>query len=129
MLLLTALVYESLHCSRVILIHMSIIRIYVMSLVHLPGRPAVVHGKTVEVGYYTQNVQPSYFLPAMLIGTIEFCHVVPQSLTLILAGGTRSAQRKPCFGFIFSDSFSSNQDEVSCADEANQGEHPDTTFG
>ena len=52
-----------------------------------PGQPAVLHGKNFNVGYCKQTFRPNTFILAMLIGTIEFCHFIPLSVTLTLAGG------------------------------------------
>ena len=46
------------------------------------GRPIFLCGKNFDVGYYTQNVLPNLFIPAMLIVTIDFYHFIPLSLTL-----------------------------------------------
>ena len=55
----------------------------------LCGWPAVLRGKSFSVGQYRQAVQPNFFLPAMLIGTIDFKHFVLLSLTLTLPGGLK----------------------------------------
>ena len=59
------------------------------SSVRLAGRPAVLRGKNFNAGHYTQTVQPNCFIPAMLIGTIDFYHFMPFSLTLTLPGGNK----------------------------------------
>ena len=41
--------------------------------------------KTFNVGHFMQTVQPNVFIPAMLLGTIDFYHCIPLSLTLTLA--------------------------------------------
>ena len=74
------------------LIHMSIIWICVMSCLCLAGwltgwpvgQPTSLCGKNLNVGHYTQTVQPDLFMPAMFIGTIDFYHFIPLSLTLNL---------------------------------------------
>ena len=76
-------------------IDMSIIRTYVISLVHPSGggaiRSAVLHGKNCNVGHYTQTVQPDCLIPAMLKGFFDFYHFIPLSLTLTLpVKGTRA---------------------------------------
>ena len=53
-----------------------------------------MRGKNFNVGHYMQTFQPIFLIPAMLIGTIDFYHFIPISLTLTLAGVTRSAQSK-----------------------------------
>ena len=57
-----------------------------MTCVWLAGQPFCVT-KTFNIGHYTQTVQPNLFIPAMLIGTIDFYHFILLSLTLILPGG------------------------------------------
>ena len=37
---------------------------------------AILPGKNFTVGHYTQTVQPNLFIPAMLIGTIDFYHFI-----------------------------------------------------
>ena len=43
-------------------------------------------GKIVITGYYAQAFQLNYFMPAVLMGTIDLYHLTPLSLTLTLAG-------------------------------------------
>ena len=86
------------------------------------GRPSVKN-----VGHYTQTVKPFFFIPAMLIGTIDFHYFLTLSLTLALPGVTRSAQSKT-YWLTFLTHSSSDQDEISCGDEAVQVEHPESTF-
>ena len=57
------------------LIHMSIIWIYVVSRICPVGRPAVLRDKNFNVGHCMQTVQPIFFMPPMLIGTIDFYHL------------------------------------------------------
>ena len=74
-----------------------------------------------------QSFQPIFFIPAMLIGTIDFYHFLLLSLTLTLCGVKRSAQSKT-YWLHFLPHFSSEQDEIRCGNEAFQDEHPDITF-
>ena len=53
----------------------------------LPPGKLVLCGKNFNVGHYAQFFQPNVFIPAMLIDTIDFCHPIPLSLTLTMAGG------------------------------------------
>ena len=39
-----------------------------------------------NIGHYMQTVQPNLFIPAMLIGTIDFYNVMLLSLTLTVPG-------------------------------------------
>ena len=70
-----------------------------MSHVCLVGYPSCL-AKTL----YRKTMQPNLFIPARLIGTIDFCHLTPFSLTLTFAGITRSAQTKS-LGLIFFHTF------------------------
>ena len=36
-----------------------------------PSQPAVLHGKNFHIGHYVQTFQPHFFIPAMLIDTIN----------------------------------------------------------
>ena len=47
----------------------------------------ILPAKNFNFEYYTQTVQPNSFIPAMLIGTIDFYHFILLSLTLTLDGG------------------------------------------
>ena len=68
--------------------------------------PNVLHGENVNVGHYTQTVEPNFIIPAMFIGTIDFYHFIPFSLTLTLSGYDRvCAKKTPAIGFIFSHTF------------------------
>ena len=51
------------------------------------GGPAVLQSKNFNIGLNTQTVQPNFFIPAMLMGTIEFYPFVVISLTLTLPRG------------------------------------------
>ena len=77
-----------------------------MSRVQPASQPAVLCVKNLNIGHYTQTVQPNFFIPALLIDTIDFYHCIPFSLTLTLSRGQVSlmAYAKPIC-FIFSDIF------------------------
>ena len=53
----------------------------------LASRLASIHGKNFNVGQNMQSVQPNFFIPAMLIDTIDCYHFLPLLLTLALPGG------------------------------------------
>ena len=55
---------------------------YVMSCICLDSQSAVLYGKNFNVGHYTQTFYPQFFIPAILIGTIDFDHFILLSLTL-----------------------------------------------
>ena len=40
-----------------------------------------------KIGHHTQTFQPNFFIPAQLLGTIDFYHVILLSLTMIVPGG------------------------------------------
>ena len=50
--------------------------------------------KDFNIGHYTQTVQQIFFTPAMLIGTMDFCHFIPLSLTLTLPGGHKVSTKQ-----------------------------------
>ena len=58
----------------------------------------------VSIGHYTQTILPNVFIPAMLIGTIDFYHFMPFTLTLTLPWGQAQHEAKS-IGFIFSHTF------------------------
>ena len=95
------------------LIRMNIIFIYIMSCVRPASQltPSFLRGKNFDMGYYTQTVQSNFFIPAMLVGTIDFYHCIPLSLTLTLPGVTRSAEIKT-YGLHFLTHFPSDQYEI-----------------
>ena len=53
--------------------HMSSKEMYVMSHVWLAG----MCGRNFNIGRYTQTFQSNMFIPAMLVGIVDFCHFVP----------------------------------------------------
>ena len=63
----------------------------------------------------------------MLIGTIDFYHFIPLSLTLTLVGVTRSAQSKTSW-LNFLPHFLTDQEEIVYGVEAIQAGHPDAMF-
>ena len=75
---------------------MSNIWICVMSRIWPARRMAVMCGKTSNVGQYMQTFQPIFFfIPAMLIGIMDFCHFdfTLLSVTVALLGeGERGSQ-------------------------------------
>ena len=87
--------------------------------------PSILRGKNLNVGHYRQTFQPNLFIPAMLTGTIDFCHFTPFYWPWPCQGVTRSALSKACLLHFFPH-FSSEQDEIWCGDEAIQAEHHET---
>ena len=106
---------------------MSVLWIYVMGFVCLAGQWAVLHGKNVNAGHYAQAVQPTLFIPAMLIGIIDFYHFIPLSLTLTLPEGHKVSTKQNLL-LHFLSHFSSDWDEIWCGDGAIQAECPETAF-
>ena len=55
-------------------------------------RPAVIGGKYFSVG---QNVKilPNVFITAILIGTIDFSHFIPLSVTFVLVVGIKVSRK------------------------------------
>ena len=87
------------------LIHMSVItHMDVCNESRVSGQPAVLRCKNFKIGHYMQNNQPNFFIPAMLIGTVHFYHLIPLSLTLTLPGVTRFSKQNclaPCSYSLF----------------------------
>ena len=77
----------------------------------LSGKLAVLHGRNFNMGCYAQSFQPKFFIPAKLLGTICFYHFVLLSVTLTLAGVTRSVQSKT-FQLHFLAHCSTEKDEI-----------------
>ena len=60
---------------------------------------AILCGKNFDVVHYGQTFLPIFFffffcLPAVLIGTINFYHFIPLSVTLTLAGGHKVSNKQ-----------------------------------
>ena len=98
-----------------------------MSRVRPVGRPAILRGKTFNVGHYTQPFQPHFFTPVMLIGTIDFYHFIPRSRTLTLPTGHKVSAKQTSW-LHFLTHFSTDQDEMYYGVEAILAEHLDTIF-
>ena len=75
-----------------------------------------------------QTIETLFFVPATLVSTIDFGHIVPLSVTLTLSGSTRAAESKMSW-LHFLAHFSTEWDEISCGVEAVQVERPDNAFG
>ena len=76
-------------------------------------RPAVFRGQKSNVGHYsiyTQIVQPNLFILTMIIGTIDFYHLIPLSLILTLSEGHKVSEKQNLLT-SFSSHFSSEQDD------------------
>ena len=41
-----------------------------------------------------ENFQPNLFMPAMLVGTIDFYHLIPLPVTLTLAGDHKASTKQ-----------------------------------
>ena len=63
-----------------------------MSRVGLAGRPALLHGKTLDIE--CKLLSHILFIPAKLIGTIDFYIFIPLSLTLTLPGGHKISAKQ-----------------------------------
>ena len=68
--------------------------------------PSILHWKNLNVAHYMQTLKYHFFsffvvISALLIGTLDFYHLIPLSVTLNLTGVTRWAQSQtPCFHFL-----------------------------
>ena len=89
--------------STVFLIHASSMQIYVMSRVQLAGHPSCA-GKTYNVGH-ANSFLPNFFIPAMLIGAIDFSHFIPLSFMMTLPGAHKVSAKQNLH-------FSIDQDEI-----------------
>ena len=57
-------------------------------------RLAILSGRNFNIGHYTQTFQPNFFIPAMLIGTTDFYHIILLSVTLTLAWGCKVSTKQ-----------------------------------
>ena len=80
-----------------VFLHLSKLRIYVISRVRPSGRPAVARGKFFSIGHYTQTFQPKFFVPALPIAIIY--HFISLSVTLTLPRGQKERKAKPLASF------------------------------
>ena len=69
--------------------------------VQLAGWSAISCSKTFSTGHYTQTVQPNCVIPAMLIGTTDFYHFIPLSLTLTLPGDYKISAKQSLLASFF----------------------------
>ena len=74
-----------------------------------------------------QTFQQVFFIPAMLIGTINFYHFIPLSAILTLAWGHKVSTRQSLLA-SFLTHFSADEDEVWYCVEAFQVKQRDTNF-
>ena len=100
------------------LIHMNIMDVLSVVFVQL----AVLHEENFNVGQYALIFQPSFFIPAMLKGTIDIYHFILLSVTMTLIGGQKVSRKQNLLA-SFSAHFSTDQDEIGCGIEAIQVEH------
>ena len=96
-----------------------------MTRVHLASWPTAVRVINFNVGHDMQTYQP-YFSPGMRKGTIDFYHFRPLSMTLTLAGVTRSEQRTIWLQFLTH--ISTDQDEIESGVKAIEAEHLNTNL-
>ena len=82
--------------TYVFLIHMSVIWLCVMSCVWWAGQLACHFAwqKLKCWTLYTKTVQPTFFIPAMLVGSIDLYYFVPPSLTLTMSGGHKVSAKE-----------------------------------
>ena len=73
--------------------------------------PSVLCGKSFNTGHGTQTFQPVLLIPAMLIGTMDFYHFIPLSLTLTLPGGHKVSTKQSLLASFFC-MLSADQDEI-----------------
>ena len=88
---------------------------------------SVLCGKNLALDIAHKLLNHFFFIPAMLVGVIDFYNFMPLSLTFTLPGVTRSVRSKT-YELHFLTQFSFDQDEIWCGDEASQAEHHESTF-
>ena len=65
------------------------------------GRPSILLGTNVNIKHYEQTYQLNSVTPAMLIGTIDYYHFTPLSVTLSLAGGFKVKAKQNLLASFF----------------------------
>ena len=90
--------------------------------------PAILHDKKLNIGHNMQTFQPNYFIPAMLIGTIDFHHLKPLSLTLTLPMSDKVSAKQNLLAWFSCIRFRWSGLSFWCDDEAVQVDRPETTF-
>ena len=75
------------------MIHISIIWICVISRVRLGPRPSVMLVKDFNVERCIR-LYSQFFIPTMLIGTIDFYHFIPLSVILTMVGGHKVSAKQ-----------------------------------
>ena len=60
----------------------------------LSSKPAILHSKNFRDEHYVQTVLPILFIPAMLIGTIDFYNFRSLSVTLTSLGGHKISTKE-----------------------------------
>ena len=87
-------------CLLVLLIHMSIIRIYAMSRVRLAGRSLALHGKTlITLDITCKPVNHIFVIPAMLTGIADI--ILFHFTDLYLAWCSQGQRKAQSIGFFF----------------------------
>ena len=97
----------SYHFFKQFLIHMSNIWMYVLShscLSSWLAEPSIL-AKTLTLDITCELLNVIFFTPAMHIGSIDFNHFVPLSLTLTFPGGHKVSGKQKHLVFIFMQSF------------------------
>ena len=86
--------------------------------------PAVLHGKNLNVGYYTQTFKPIFFIPAMLMSTIDFYCFIHFQWPWSWQGGRKVSTKQNLLASF--SHFSTDQEEIWYGVEAIQVQHSDT---
>ena len=99
------------------------------SILSFASLPSVFRGKTLTLVITRKMSDHFFIIPAMLIGTFDFYHFIPLSVTLTLPGLTRSTRNKT-YWLRFLAHFSSDRDEILCSasDELIQADYVETIF-
>ena len=72
----------------------------------------ILRGKKFTPGHCAQTFQPNSFIPTMLIGAIDFSHLIPLSVTLTWlgrGGGSQGQHKVETVDVIFLDPFQLNE--------------------
>ena len=99
--------------------------IYVVSRARPACRCPSVVAKTLMLDITCKPLLPKFFRPFIFIATVDFFHFITSSVTLSLAGVTRSMKSKTCWLHILV-LFHAELDEMWCGGEAVLVQHPDT---
>ena len=82
---------------------------------------SILCGNNLNVGHYLKTFQPHFFTLALVIGTVNFYHFIPLSMTLTLVGGHKISAEQNLLVSFFAH-FSIDQEEILYCVEVSQAE-------